>query len=315
MAEFFIGIDGGGSKTAAVVVNREMQLLGEGRGGPSNHLRVGLEAARQSVEQAVGEALNAAGVALESIVYAYCGIAGSDHPRHRENVVESLRSFFVKNQFTVDSDARVALTAGVGLGAGVSIIAGTGSVAFGRNDAGEEARAGGWGPTLGDEGSGYSIARHGLSAIVRAHDGRGPATQLLDLLCSHYGMCNARDLPYFVYAPSTHADDIALYGRLVFEAAQNGDGVAQQILDEEGAELGKTVVAVVHQLKLESERFPVAYAGGAFAGGELLISPMRDVIVATAPHAEVRPAIERPVMGAARMAIAAADRPRPGRGA
>lgn len=309
----YIGIDGGGSKTAAVVVDESMRLLGEGRGGPSNHLRVGIESARAEVERAVFEALHAADVRISDIEYAYCGIAGSDHPRHRQSVVQSLESLFRGPQFTVDSDARIALTAGVGLGRGVSIIAGTGSVAFGRDDAGREARAGGWGPTLGDEGSGYSIARRGLSAIVRAHDGRAPRTMITELLCGHHGMCKAEDLPFFVYAPSTHVDDIALYCRIVFEAAHNGDAVATEILSSEGEELGRTVVAVARKLDLLALDFPVAYAGGAFAGGESLLRPMRDVIHASAPQAAIGPAHERPVLGAARMAIDAAHRRRPER--
>jgi N-acetylglucosamine kinase-like BadF-type ATPase len=296
-----------------VVVDVDMHVLGEGLAGPSNHLRVGLEPARLEVERAVLEALRNAKVSLLEIEYAYCGIAGSDHPQHRANVVDSLRTFFAKNQFTIDSDARVALTAGVGFGRGINIISGTGSVAFGRNDEGKEARSGGWGPTLGDEGSGYSIARRGLASVVRAADGRAPKTQLLELLCSHHGMCDATDLPYFVYSPSTHADDIAAYGRLVFEAAQNGDAVANEILQTEGVELGNAVVAVARALGMEKQSFPVSYAGGAFAGGELLIAPMRQTILASAPHAVIGPAIERAVLGAARMAIAAAQAPRPTR--
>lgn len=313
MSQFFIGIDGGGSKTAAVVVDESMAVLGEGRAGPSNHLRVGIDVARVEIERATLQALAAAGLAIREIEYAYCGIAGSEHPRHRKSVVESLESLFQGPQFTVDSDARIALTAGVGFGAGVSIIAGTGSVAFGRDSNGREARAGGWGPTLGDEGSGYSIARRGLSAIVRAHDGRGARTQITELLCGHHGMCKAEDLPFFVYAPSTHVDDIALYCRIVFEAAQNGDDVAKEILSSEGEELGRTVAAVARTLALQDQPFPVAYAGGAFAGGELLLEPMRRVVHAAAPLATIGPARERPVLGAARMAIDASHRRRPER--
>ena len=313
LAPLYLGVDGGGSKTAAIVVDAEMSPYGEGLAGPSNHLRVGLDAARQSVESAVSAALRAASASIDDIEYTYCGIAGSDHPQHRANVVESLRSFFRANRFTVDSDARVALTAGVGLGPGIAIIAGTGSIAFGRNQRNEEARSGGWGPTLGDEGSGYSIARRGLSAVVRAADGRAPQTSMLDLICSHHGMCSADDLPYFVYAPSTHADDIAAYGRIVFEAANGGDRVAREILDSEGRELGLCVTAVARKLSMLDDEFPVAYSGGAFAGGELLTEPMVNEITRFAPRVQVRPALERPVLGAARMAIAAAQHARASR--
>src|ERR1051325_8881767 len=234
---YFLGVDGGASKTAAVVTDESGHPLGRGMAGGSNHLRVGIELATRNVERAVNIALVEAGIAIRQIEYAYCGIAGSDHPAHHEKVVEALSVFFPGGNFVVDTDARIALTGAVGFAAGVVIISGTGSVAFGRNARGGEGRAGGWGPTLGDEGSGYAIAREGLAAIVRAHDGRAPQTAMTDLLCREYLMCQPADLPRFVYATTTHADDIARFGRLVMEAATDGDPVAASILEHGGREL------------------------------------------------------------------------------
>ncbi|HVR41672.1 MAG TPA: BadF/BadG/BcrA/BcrD ATPase family protein, partial [Thermoanaerobaculia bacterium] len=259
---YFIGIDGGASKTSALVTDENGNALGRGVAGPSNHLRVGIEAATRNIERAMNIALVEAGIAIRNVEYAYCGIAGSDHPVHRQRVIDSLRIFFPNGNFIVDTDARVALTGAVGFGAGIVIIAGTGSVAFGRNESGESARAGGWGPTLGDEGSGFWIAREGLSAIVRAHDGRGFTTKMTDLLCREYEMCDAADLPRFVYATTTHADDIARYGKLVIEAASLGDGVARSIMERAGFELAECVLAVARRLHMTDAPFPVAFVGG-----------------------------------------------------
>src|SRR5204862_2040827 len=184
--KYYLGVDGGASKTAALVTDETGKSLGTGIAGPSNHLRVGIETAARNIERAVNKAVVAADVATREIVWAYCGIAGADHPAHRQEVVDSLEIFFPRGNFTVDNDARIALTGAIGFGAGVVVIAGTGSVAFGRNEGGEETRAGGWGPILGDEGSAYGIARAGLSAGLRAHDGRGPATKMLDILNRDY---------------------------------------------------------------------------------------------------------------------------------
>src|SRR5687768_5139950 len=268
---YYIGVDGGASKTAAIVVDESERKLGSGLAGASNHLRVGIEEATRNIERAVNTALVEAGIAIRDVEYAYCGVAGSDHPVHRQKVIDSLRIFFPRGNFIVDTDARIALTGAVGFGPGVVIIAGTGSVSFGRNDAGQEARAGGWGPTLGDEGSGFWIAREGLAAIVRAHDGRGFATRMTDLLCNEYDMCNAEDLPKFVYATTTHADDIARYGKLVIEAAQLGDDVAHNILTAGGSELAECVLAVARKLHMTDTDFAVAYVGGAFHAGEPLL--------------------------------------------
>src|SRR5437763_10106365 len=238
---YFLGVDGGASKTAAIVTDPDGHPLGEGIAGPSNHLRVGIEIAARNVERAVNKALVAADVASREIVWAYCGIAGADHPAHRQEVVDSLSVFFPRGNFTVDNDARIALTGAIGFGAGVVVIAGTGSVAIGRNEAGEEARAGGWGPIVGDEGSGYFIARTGMAAGLRAYDGRGPATLMTELLLRDYDM-KPSDLPRFVYAQTTHADDIARVGKLVIDAAENGDAQAAEIVTRSGAELARAVL-------------------------------------------------------------------------
>lgn len=311
---YFIGVDGGASKTAAIVVDGNQSVLGRGLAGGSNHLRVGIDTATRNVERAVNLALVEAGIAIRDVEYAWCGIAGSDHPIHRQRVIDSLSVFFPRGNFIIDTDARIALTAAVGFGPGIVIISGTGSVAFGRSPSGEESRAGGWGPTLGDEGSGYWIAREGLSAIVRAHDGRGFATKMTELLCEQYGLCSPADLPQFVYANTTHADDIARFGRLVIEAAQMADDVAREIMTRGGSELAECVLAIARKLHMTDSAFPVAYVGGAFHAGELLLNPMRLRLQRDAPQATLIKPERQPVEGAAMMAMRAAKEPREGRG-
>lgn len=310
---YFIGVDGGASKTAALLVDENGTKLGSGMAGASNHLRVGIETATRNVERAVNGALVEAGVAIRDVEYAYCGIAGSDHPAHHDKVVEALKVFFPRGNFIVDTDARIALTGAVGFGAGIVVISGTGSVAFGRNDNGDEGRAGGWGPTLGDEGSGFWIAREGLSAIVRAHDGRGFATAMTDLLCVEYDMCSPDELPRVIYATTTNVDDVARYGKLVIEAAREGDHVARNILARGGSELAECVLAIARKLHMTDSEFPVAYVGGAFHAGDLLLEPMRLRLQRDAPGASLIPPKYPPVEGAAMMAMRASEAPRVGR--
>src|SRR5258706_9536612 len=268
---YYLGVDGGASKTAALVSDENGESLGEGLAGPSNHLRVGIETASRNVERAVNKALVAADVTSREIVWAYCGIAGADHPAHRQEVVDSLSIFFPRGNFTVDNDARIALTGAVGYGGGVVVIAGTGSVAFGRNETGQEARAGGWGPIVGDEGSGFGIARAALGAIVRAWDGRGPETGMTEMLRNEWNM-KPEDIPRFVYAPATHTDDIARFGKLAIDAAEAGDAVARAIFADGGRALGEIVVAVVKGLGILATGFPLSYTGGGLNAGALLLS-------------------------------------------
>lgn len=315
MTRFFLGVDGGGSKTAALVVDESMRRRGGGLSGGSNHLRVGIELATRNVERAINIALVEAEIPITQIEFAYCGIAGSDHPVHRQKVVEALSVFFPRGNFTVDNDARIALTGAIGWNPGVVVIAGTGSVAFGRNAEGQEARAGGWGPTIGDEGSGYAIARVGLSAVVRAFDGRSPATKMTDILCQRYNMCHPADLPRVIYAPDTHTDDIAVYCRMVIEAAEADDTIAKRILDNAGRELARSAIAVSRKLEMLDHPIIVAYVGGAFNAGRFVLDPMNEVLLEQAPLAKLQPPLHTPVEGAAMMALRGPGGPRPTRDA
>jgi len=126
-------------------------------------------------------------------------------------------------------------------------------------------------------------------------------------------MCRPDDLPRFVYAATTHVDDIARYGKLVIHAAQAGDDVAREILNRGGSELAECVLAIARRLRMTDQEFPVAYVGGAFHAGELLLNPMRLRLLRDAPGASLLPPRQSPVEGAAMMAMHAAAAPRAGR--
>lgn len=300
---YFLGLDGGGSHTRAVLVDEHLECLGRSEAGPSNYLRVGIVAATRALTDAVLNALDESGQSVSDVAWAYCGIAGSDHPVHRDVLIKAMKGIFPVGNFTVDTDARIALEGAVGPGPGIVVISGTGSVAFGKNAAGEEARAGGWGPTLGDEGSGYAIARAGMTAIVRAADGRGPETAMTDVLCRLYRICSAADLRYVIYSEESDASRIAKLNRVVVEAAREGDSLAAAILNDAGSELALSVLAVARSLEMTGEPFNVSYTGGAFEAGELLLEPFRRTLLELVPSCTVAPPLSRPVIGAAQLAI------------
>lgn len=136
---------------------------------------------------------------------------------------------------------------------------------------------------------------------------------MTEFLCSEYDMCEPDELPRFVYAATTHVDDIARYGKLVIEAASSGDTVARDILAQGGSELAECVLAIARRLHMTDTEFPVAYVGGAFHAGDLLLDPMRLRIQRDAPGASLQPPLRAPVEGAAMMAMHAAETPRAGR--
>lgn len=297
-----VGVDGGGSKTHAAIVDADGQVLGEGTSGPSNPLRVGITLAAAAVREAIDKACEAAQVRREDIVAAEVGLAGARRTELRERVREAISKLGIADVEVV-SDADIALYGATDGEPGVVVIAGTGSICCGVNARGKRNCAGGWGPVAGDEGGGAWIARRALRAIAHASDGRGPKTSLMDAACAYFHVTTPEDLSTAIYAPTMTNERLAGFGKQVIEAAKARDLVARQIVAEAGSELGLAVVAVIRNLKLEPERFQVAYVGGVFAaGGELVLGPMSERILQTAPMAFVAPPRMTPWLAAARMA-------------
>ena len=302
---YWLGIDGGGTNCRAAIVDRQGSVVGEGKTDAANFLRVGLDNAVRHIEQAVREACDRAGIRPEQIRAACIGLAGVSHPEHHRRMLEAIKGVLPIPEIALETDARVALAGATGNEPGVVIIAGTGSIACGINARGRFARAGGWGPTMGDEGSGSYIGRRALEAVVMAYDYRGEPTSMMDPVLRHFGVSSPPELPPVIYdSPAEVMGKIAQLSRIVVEAAQNQDKVARQILGDAAVELAKAALAVIEQLRMETETFRIAYVGGVFEAGELILAPLREEIVKVAPMAVVAPPLESPVIGATRMAKA-----------
>jgi N-acetylglucosamine kinase-like BadF-type ATPase len=298
-----LGIDGGGTNCRAAIVDDDGQVIGEGRAEAANFIRVGLDAAINHVKQAVKQACAEAGIEPAEIAAACVGLAGTSHPDHHRQMLAALKETLPIADLTLETDARVALAGATGNQAGVVIIAGTGSIACGINARGRFARAGGWGPTMGDEGSGSYIGRRALEAVVMAYDYRGEPTIMMEPVLRHFGVSSPLELPPVIYdEPERAMREIAQLSKIAVKAAQEGDRVAQEILKDAAIELAVAAIAVIEQLRMERDEFQVAYVGGVFEAGELILGPLREEIQHFAPHAELAPPIDPPVIGAVKMA-------------
>jgi N-acetylmuramic acid 6-phosphate etherase len=309
MALLFIGVDGGGTHTRAVAAGADLVPAGRGSAGPANAATRPLPRVVDAVTEAVSDAARAAGIDPADAAGIACGLAGLDTAGIAGRVTTALDGLYGAGKVLVTNDARIALAgavAGPVDGPGVVLIAGTGAIAFGRGQDGSEARAGGWGPVLGDEGSGYAIARRGLAAVVRSLDGRGPATKIRELLFASEGTSSSDELLHRIYRTDGGAADVAAYFPLVTAAAKAGDAVALSILAEARDELALTVEAVIRKLGLEREAFDVAAVGGVFSAGELILGPLRERIRAVAPGARLHLPVHPPEIGAVRLAVARA---------
>ncbi|MDH5412195.1 MAG: N-acetylglucosamine kinase, partial [Alphaproteobacteria bacterium] len=193
-----LGVDGGGSKTAARIAvvdsDGELRVLGEGHGGPSNARAVGQAHAEINLNVAVDAAHNMAGTAGEEIEYAVLGLAGSSLPDIRSFIENWAERRALANTVDIVHDADPVLAVGAPGGNGIALIVGTGSAAIGCSSDGRRLVTGGWGHWFGDVGSGYDLGRRALAAVADAVDGVGPKTLLVERILQRLNTDNPREM-------------------------------------------------------------------------------------------------------------------------
>ena len=294
MSEIVVGIDAGGTKTRAFAVTRDGRIVGRGAGGGANLLSS--PDPRGAIAAALQEALagrEAAAIVLSS--------AGGDREADRERGREIVRTIVGPSvRVDVTHDAEAALYAGNPQGCGVVLISGTGSIAYGRTEEGVEARAGGWGHLMGDEGSGIWIGLEGLRAVAHASDGRGSPTRITDRLKDQLGIADIVDVLGQLYGRQHPAPAITAAARAVALAAADSDAIAVNVIERGAHELARAATVVAHQLALGDG--PVYLAGGAFETIPLLAFATRRELLGMLPRAVVEAIGEEPAMGAARLA-------------
>ena len=300
---YFLGIDGGGTKTTCAVGD-ESHLLAMATAGPSNIVRVGESQARQSLQQSALQACAAAGITPAQVSHTCVGGSGAARPELSEIVRQSLAEI-LPAPIDVVGDMQIALEAAFDTGPGVVVIAGTGSIAYGRDRQGATARAGGWGFAIGDEGSAHWIGRAALSAVLRASDRTyGTAENILHgklatALCKVWGVTSLADLARV--ANSVPPPDFAALFPVV---AASQDVLALQVLSNAGRELAEIAAVVANRLfpKDETGPVPVAMTGGVFRHAELTRGDFYNELRQLDPRVDINPRIVEPVEGALRMA-------------
>ena len=295
-----LGIDAGGTKTVCLLADENGQVISESRSSGANLQAVGELEVEKVLHQVMEDAIGDLGVLPQAVCL---GIAGVDRDDDSAIVRAIMRRIAYKARTLVVNDALVALVAGAGAEPGVVLIAGTGSIAYGRNRAGRAARAGGWGYVLGDEGSGYWIGRRALAAVLRQSDERGRPTLLTGRLLQHFGISKPQELVQVVYYRNLRPPAIAALATHVSQAAQDGDAVARDILQEGAEELLGAARSVIARLRLDAEPFVCVFAGGIFQAVPGLADQLRDRLTGTSPLCRVMRLTDPPATGAVQLAI------------
>lgn len=273
----FLGVDGGGTKTAFVVLDAAGRLLASHREPSSYHLEVGLDRAAETLKRGTLAALALAGAAVSDVRFAFFGLPAYGEDSDLLPRLDRLpEAFLPAGRFRCDNDMVCGWAGSLSGRDGIGVVAGTGSIAYGEH-AGRRARAGGWGELFSDEGSAYWIAREGLTLFSRMSDGRAPRGPLYDRLRDHLALTHDLDLCARMYGPSAPArSGLAQLSKVVCEAALAGDKQAEHLFTRAAGELVELISAVRARLAIPADtRIPVSYTGGVFQSGDLILSPLR----------------------------------------
>ena len=307
---YYLGIDGGGTKTTCVVGD-ESKTLATATAGPSNIVRVGEARARESLQQAVRQACASAGITPVQVKRTCVGGSGAGRPELAASM-HSILAEVLSSPIDVVGDMEIALEAAFGTGAGVIVIAGTGSIAYGRDQNGNAARAGGWGFAIGDEGSAHWIGREVVRAVLRASDevlnqSEFSGNKLAAELSKTWGVKSMAELAYV--ANSVPPPDFA---SLFPAIAASQDDLVLPVLSSAGLELARVAAIVIRRLfsgevRNEVKTVPVAMIsvamiGSVFRHADRTTESFYNELRRLDSRAEINPAIVEPVEGALRMA-------------
>ena len=309
MTRYVLGIDGGGTKTQAFIVDDSGRLCGTGLGGSSNYDDVGVDVTQSSIGQAVDAARQIARLPETPFAAAFLGMAGVVSPTDRgiiRDIAQKL-NLALPETIGVDHDCRIALAGGLSGRPGIVQIVGTGSSTFGISSDGEGWRSGGWGQLISDEGSGYWLGVQAMKTAVSAFDGRIDNTSLLEKVQTHLKLPHINDIMHRIYITGLSRAEVAALAPLVIEAAQAGDDAALGLIEQGTQDLAECVFAVARHLNFTAGPCELAMVGGLFRAGDIFIRPFQNAILSKLPHCHILPAELPPVLGACVLSLQILD--------
>jgi N-acetylglucosamine kinase-like BadF-type ATPase len=296
--KYLIGIDGGGTKTDCAIADLSGKIIHQTVGKPSNFLVIGVEEAVENIFALIEENLFALEGDFADVKQIVIGVAGAGRQEDAFLLEKGFKDYADQEGIhfkgvKVVSDAHIALEGAFPDSAGCILIAGTGSILFGKDENGVIHRVGGFGRLIGDEGSGYSIGRKALNAVSKASDGRGEETLISELLNAKMNSNTSKNIINKVYNEKL---DVASVAKIVIEAADEGDPIAEDILDEEADELVLHIRSLIN--KIHTDKLSVAFSGSLIDNKNFYSDLLRNKIKSTLPNVKVIKPASPPVSGA-----------------
>jgi N-acetylglucosamine kinase-like BadF-type ATPase len=301
-----LGVDGGGRKTYAVLIDEDGTVLGTGEAGASNWEIAGADGAGTAIASATDAALTEAAVGPDAVASVVFGLAGLDWSSDEARLAGLVAAVVPDAPRRIVNDAFIALRAGASESWGIAVIAGTGTVAVGRDPVGNQFRTIGEGRAFGDFGDEFDVSELAVRAVADHYTGRGPVTMLTDMLCERLGEPSVEAMLERLarHDPRLRAPELQNLTPMVLAATEAGDLVARTVLERIGSALGEAAGVVARRLNLSNLPVEVVLAGGLFrTPNRYLLDELELGVRRTAPRAEVRQLTAPPVVGAGLMAL------------
>lgn len=307
----YLGVDGGGTKTAFAIVDAAGTVLGTAD-GPSTAPALGehgMQTAQAVLRSGITEVCAQAGTEPTRLAHAFFGLPGHGESPSLSAALDSLPAPILgHSRFAVGNDMMCGWAGSLGLADGINVISGTGSMAYGVLR-GREARTGGWGELFGDEGSAHWIAVRALNLFTRMSDGRTPPGPLHAILRRRLGLDTDLDLVDVMLLGRPDRTAVAAVSRHVSEAAAEGDAHCAHLLIRAGSELAELARAARRALvAAPEEKVPVSWSGGVFTVPRVREAFTSALASFPEPY-DVRPPLGTPVYGAALLAARLAGEP------
>ena len=308
-----LGIDGGGTKTVALLTDLQGRTLSRAVGGPMNVQRMTDDELQRVLYPLLSElfvAMESRPIVLRALGTGFAGAGTIPSHTPLRQLLQAAMAAAVRERtvtlapslpIAIHHDMAIALAAGSSTRTGIVVIAGTGSSVYGERDA-ASVRVGGWGPAFGDEGSGHAIGHQALRCVMQVYDGRLPASALTEAICSAWQCAAPPELLMVWRARQPTVAEVAQLTPVVATAAEEGDWLARAILQDAAAELARCVITAATQLDLCEESFPLIMSGGVLRHVPLVADELIAQVATAAPGVAPRVLDIEPVNGAIHIA-------------
>lgn len=300
--KYFLGIDGGGTKTAYRIVDEAGNCMAQETTTGCSYRDLGMKETVQLLKDGALLCIKKAGIKAEDVTAGAAGLpCYGEFKEEDRRLEEAVKEAFPFCPLYITNDVEVGWAGSLSLRPGINIVSGTGSIAFGKNEKGQSARSGGWSPFFGDEGSCYWLGRRTMELFSKQADKRIEKGPLYEIVMTELDL--KEPMEFIGYMDTEYIGErskVASLQRLLLQAAREGDKAAQALYEEAGRELGSMAESILKQL-WTGEQVLVSYSGGLFHAEEFVLPVLREMV--EKQNGCLVPPMFSPVHGAVLMAM------------